>query len=71
MSASRGSQRELNRLRRELLRRGWTEHWGKHCQFRCPCGEHILVAAGSPSDHRALLNFRSMLSKTCWKDKDV
>ena len=48
-------------------RQGWRIETTKKNHFRllCPseCGQHIVIASSTPSDHRGLRNVRSQMRK--------
>lgn len=53
------SAKDINTLVRQLVLSGWTFRWrGKHGRLSAPAGKPTLTVPGSPSDRRALLNFR-------------
>lgn len=53
---------------RWLKKRGWNKYrTGKHDAWRCPCGEHTMFTAQSPSDHRAIRNMKSTARRVCPK----
>lgn len=53
------SCKDFNSLIRQLLSLGWSfSHGAKHGRLRPPGGYPVLTVPSSPSDRRALLNFR-------------
>ena len=53
------SSKEFDVLVRQLLRQGWSFSRGKkHGELRPPMGHQMLIVPGTPSDIRAILNFR-------------
>jgi predicted RNA binding protein YcfA (HicA-like mRNA interferase family) len=53
------SCRDVDKLVRDLVKSGWT-FWrgGKHGRLKAPSTGASVTVPGSPSDHRAFLNFR-------------
>lgn len=53
------SCKELNVLIRQLVREGWSYSQGrKHGKLSPPVGDDRITVPGSPSDWRAVMNFR-------------
>lgn len=53
------SNKDINRMIHRLVRMGWVfRHGSKHGQLTPPHGKPKLIVSRSPSDNRALLNFR-------------
>ncbi|PKO41348.1 MAG: hypothetical protein CVU33_00425 [Betaproteobacteria bacterium HGW-Betaproteobacteria-6] len=54
------SEKEINKLVRRLVMSGW-EFWrgGRHGRLRAPTGHSTISVPCTPSDHRAVHNFRS------------
>lgn len=53
------SAKEIDRLVRQLIRQGWSFHWGgKHVRLQSPAGKIRVSVPSTPSDRRAFLNFR-------------
>lgn len=52
------SSKEVNQIVKRLISQGWN-YWrgGKHGRLGHPSGHPTLTVPGSPSDHRAALNF--------------
>ena len=51
--------KEINTLIRQLVLNGWVfRRGGKHGRLTAPAGKPTLTVPNSPSDRRALLNFR-------------
>lgn len=53
------SAKDINALVRQLVLSGWAfRRGGKHGRLTAPIGRPTLTVPSSPSDRRALLNFR-------------
>lgn len=53
------SSKDIDRLVREQVRRGWLfQRGGKHGRLAPPGGRPILTVPTTPGDYRSLLNFR-------------
>lgn len=53
------SSKDIDRLVREQVRRGWHfQRGGKHGRLAPPGGRPTLTVPTTPGDHRSLLNFR-------------
>ena len=62
------SSKEFNTLIRQLLSQGWSFRRGaKHGRLRPPDGYPVLTVPSSPSDRRALLNFRKDVRHCCYE----
>lgn len=52
------SQKDINKLVRELVRKGWSfQRGGKHGRLSHPSSKKVLTVSGSPSDRYAVKNF--------------
>jgi len=53
------NSKDINILVRQLVLNGWAfRRGGKHGRLTAPTGQLTLTVPSSPSDRRALLNFR-------------
>jgi len=53
------ADKDFNTFVRQLVRQGWSfQRGGKHGRLTAPTGRPILAVPSTPSDYRALLNFR-------------
>lgn len=58
------SDKEMDRLIRQLVREGWDyRHGAKHGRITHPKGRPTLTVAKSPGDFRSIQNFRSDVRK--------
>lgn len=58
------SSKELDLLIRRLIREGWAFRRGKkHGRLQPPSKNFVLFVPSTPSDFRAVLNFRSDLRR--------
>ncbi len=68
----RHRNKDYESLFKEAERQGWVIQRTKKNHFRllCPseCGQHIVVASSTPSDHRSLRNVRSRM-RECERTK--
>lgn len=56
--------KKLKSIKKMLLDNNWEDVDGaKHHKFRCPCGEHQISFALTPSDHRALKNLQADIKR--------
>lgn len=62
---SMSKKREIKELVRELEDKGWRViiSQNNHHKAFHPDGEHMIVFANTPSDHRAIKNIRSMVKR--------
>lgn len=57
--------RDINRLARELVDEGWTAQRRKsHWQLVPPSGGKPLTVPNTPSDGRAILNFKADIKRS-------
>lgn len=53
------TNKDFNTYIRSLVKQGWRyEAGGRHCKLITPKGDRTVVVSFSPSDHRAMLNFK-------------
>ena len=61
------SSKEIDALVRQLVRQGWLFTRGKkHGRLRPPCGHPALTIPSTPSDCRAVLNFKRDLRRAAF-----
>lgn len=58
------SDKELNKLVKELVAEGWTFSKGNgHGKVKTPCGKRIISVSSSPSSHRAISAMRTRIAR--------
>ena len=66
-SRPRHKNKDFESLLQQAERNGWRIRQTKkqHFRLQCPpeCGQHHLTAPSTPSDHRAIKNFRAGMRK--------
>lgn len=58
------SDKDLNKLVKELLAEGWTFSKGNgHGKIKTPCGRRVVSVSSSPSSHRVIKAMRTNIAR--------
>lgn len=58
------SDKDVNKIVKELLAEGWTFRKGNgHGKLKTPCGRRVVSVSGSPSSHRATDAMRTRIAR--------